>query len=140
MDTPYGNSGNEILEKKVFKAKYVSDYINLSIEKTKNNVIIRSSYYEIKLTKDNLSSLTKIIYKSTDELFELIKNLFNQNKYRIKKVSSKEIILILIIYDAIKGKEKEIEIFLLENFENSNYLFKELFSKYSFIEKELYNI
>ena len=140
MDTPYGNSGNEILEKKAFKAKYLSNYINLSIEKTKNNVIIRSSYYEIKLTKDNLSSLTKIIYKSTDELFEFIKNIFNQNKYRIKKVSSKEIILILIIYDVIKGKEKEIEIFLLENFENSNYLFKELFSKYSFIEKELYNI
>ena len=40
----------------------------------------------------------------------------------------------------IKEKEKDIELILLENFENQNFLFKDLFDKYINIEKEIYDI
>ena len=50
---PYINTPNaleeEILVKKEYKINYLSDYINIVIEKTKNNIIIRSDYYELKL-------------------------------------------------------------------------------------------
>ena len=107
------------------------------IGKTKDNIIIRSTYYELKLNKDDLSLLTKTIYKSIDESYEFIKNIFNQNKFKIKEKTSKRIKLIIRIYDMIKAKEKDIELILLENFENQNSLIKDLFNKYINIEKKI---
>ena len=141
---PYINTPNaleeEILVKKEYKINYLSDYINIIIEKTKNNIIIRSDYYELKLNIENLSLLTKAIFKSIDESFEYINNIFNQNKFRIKEKNTKYIRLIIIIYDIIKCKEKEIELFLKENFDNQNYLIKELFNKYMKLGKEIIEV
>ena len=127
---------DELLEKKEYKIKYFSDYINILIGKTKNNIIIRNYYYEIKLNMNNLSILTKTIFKSIDESFEFFENIFNQNKVRIKNKTNNYIILIIITYDIIKGKEKKIELYLKENFENKNFLIKELFDKYN-LEKTI---
>jgi len=128
---------DELLEKKEYKIKYFSDYINILIGKTKNNIIIRNYYYEIKLDMNNLSILTKTIFKSIDESFEFFENIFNQNKVRIKNKTNNYIILVIITYDIIKGKEKKIELYLKENFENKNFLIKELFDKYINLEKTI---
>jgi len=131
------NEEEEILYKKEYKVLYNSDYINIIIEKTKKNIIIRSDYYEIKLNIENLSLLTKVIYKSIDESFEYINNIFIRNKFKIKEKNSKIIKLIIIIYDNIKGKDKEIELFLKENFDNKNFLIKELYNKFMKLEQEI---
>ena len=140
IKTPQLEEDEEILIQKEYVVKYNSDLIKIIIGKTKHNIIIRNTYYELKLSKDDLSLLTKIIYKSIDESFEFLKNIFEKNKYEIKEKSSKSIKLILRIYDMIKEKEKDIELILLENFENQNFLFKDLFDKYINIEKEIYDI
>ena len=139
LKTPIVFEDEEILSKKEFKIKYFSDYINIIIYKTKNNIIIRSSYYELKLSLEDLSLLTKIIYKSIDESFEFINNIFINNKYKIKEINLNEIKIIIITYDNIKGKDKEIELYLKENFNNTNYLIKELFNKFKELEKEIIN-
>ena len=129
-----------IFVQKEYITKYNSDSIKIMIGKTKDNIFFRSTYYELKINKDDLSILTKTLYKSIDESFEFIENIFNQQKYKIKEKTSNKIKLILRIYDMIKGKEKDIEFILLENFENQSNLIKDLFDKYINIEKEIYEI
>ena len=130
-------SEEEIIIRKEYKIKHQSNIIKIIIEKTKNNIIIRSSYYELKYNINELFSLTKIKFNSIDEAYEFIDNIFNQNKYNIKEISSNKLILILKIYDSIKGKEEDLELYLTENFDNKNYLIKELFNKYNKIENEI---
>ena len=136
----YSEKEEELLAKNEYKVKYNSDLITIMIGKTKDDIFIRSSYYEIIIDPENLSLLTKVIYKSIDEAYEFIENIFNQNKFRIKEKSSNIIKLIIKTYDIIKGKEKELELCLIENFSNKNNLIKELFNKYMNIEKEINEI
>ena len=139
IKTPYENvdSEEEIIVKKEYKIKSLSNIVKIIIAKTKSNIIIRSSYYELKYNINDLSILTKIKFNSINEAYEFIDNIFNQNKYYIKEISSDKIILIINIYDKYKEKEKKIELYLTENFDNKNYLIKELFNKYNKIENEL---
>ena len=136
ISTPY-DLDEIIISKNEYKVNYLSDYITITIEKTKDNIIIRSNYYELKLNIENLSILTKTIYKSIDEVYEFINNIFIQNKFIIKDKNSQMISIIIIIYDNIKGKNKKIELLLKENFDNKNYLIKDLFNKYMKLEKEI---
>ena len=131
------DSEENILIQNQYKVKYLSDYITIIVGKTKNNIILRNNYYELKVNSENLSLLTKIVFKSIDESYEFITNIFNQNKFLIKDINSKMITIIIIIYDNIKGKERKIELSLKENFDNKNYLIKELFNKYMKLEKEM---
>ena len=138
---PYISTPNDldeiIVSKNEYKVNYLSDYITITIEKANDNIIIRNNYYELKLNIEKLSKLTKTIYKSIDEANEFINNIFIQNKFKIKEINSQMISIIIIIYDNIKGKEKEIELLLKENFDNKNYLIKDLFNKYMKLEKEI---
>ena len=54
----------EILNKKEYKTRFNSDLITIMIGKTKSDIIIRSSYYELKIEQENLSILTKIKFTS----------------------------------------------------------------------------
>jgi len=126
----------DLLIKKEFKLKYLSDFYEIIIGKTKNNIIIQSTYYKLKLNLEQLSNLTNIIFKSIDDSFEFIENIFNQNKSYIKKISLDEIILIIKTYDIIKGKEKEIELYLIINFDKND-IIKDLINKYIVMEKEI---
>ena len=45
----------DIISKEEYKIKYFSDYINIIIGKSKNNIIIRSEFYELKLHLKDLS-------------------------------------------------------------------------------------
>ena len=50
IKTPFenGDREEEIIIKKEYKIKYQSNIVKIIIEKTKYNIIIRSSYYELK--------------------------------------------------------------------------------------------
>lgn len=104
----------------------------------KNEIINRSTYYKFKLNKEDLSLLTKALFKPIDEYLELIKNIFEKNKYKIKGKFFQRRILILRIYGIINGKEMDIELISLENYEIQNIRIKYLFNSYMNIEKEIY--
>ena len=55
MHTPKESETEQIMIRKEFKAKYLSEFYNIIIEKTKNNIIIRTNYYELKLNSQDLS-------------------------------------------------------------------------------------
>mgnify|MGYP002626336211 CR=1 FL=1 len=127
----------KVLIKKEFKLEYLSDFYEIIIGKTKNNIIIKSFPYQLKLSLENLSNLTNIIFKSIDDSFEFIENIFIQKKSYIKKISSDKMNLVITVYDIIKGKEKEIELYLMMNFDSKNDIIKDLVHKYINIEKEI---
>ena len=126
----------ELLDQKEYKVKFYSNYIDVLIGKSKKNIIIRSLYYELKLNKEDIAILTKTIYNSLDESFEFIKNSFEQNKCRIKEKNSNILKLIIVTYDIIKSKEKEIELTLNKNLNNQNYFIMELYNKFMKLENE----
>ena len=137
MMTPINQKTEEILMRMEYKANYLSEIYNIIIEKTINDIKIRINYYELKINSQNLSLLTNIILNSTDQAFEFLINAFNQNNYYIKGISSNKILLGIQLYDMINGNPKQIELELKENLEDKNNLIKELFNKYTKIEKDL---
>ena len=118
MKTPKEANVEETRMRMEYKANYLSEIYNIIIEMTNYNIIIRNTYYELKLSPQNLSLLTNIIFNSTNEAFEFIINIFNQNRFYIKGIFSNKILLGIQIYDNIKGQQKEIELELKENFED----------------------
>ena len=136
---------NELIKNQSFlNFKQYTIYYNESpfdilIGLTKEYVLIKSFNYDKKINKNELSKLTNVIFNSVEELYEFIKNIFEQNKVIIKEVTKEMMKLIIIIYDALKMKEKEIEINLLSQLISEDYIV-ELIDKYSNLEKELYLI
>lgn len=126
----------QILIRSQYKAIFNSIFYNIIIEKTNNNIIIRNNYYELKLNIQALSLLTSTIFNSIDQAYEFIINIFNQNKFYIKELLSNKIILTIGIFDII-GNQKEIDLELKENFEDKNYLIKELFNNYVKLENNI---
>ena len=137
MMTPINQKTEEILMRMEYKVNYLSEIYNIIIEKTINDIKIRINYYELKINSQNLSLLTNILLNSTDQAFEFLINAFNQNNYYIKGISSNKILLGIQLYDMINGNPKQIELELKENLEDKNNLIKELFNKYTKIEKDL---
>ena len=135
--TPNSFNFEPVIIRKEYKAVYGSNFYNIIIEKTNNNIIIRLNYSEIKLNIQSLSLLTNTIFNSNDKAFEFIVNIFNQNNYYIKDILFNKITLRIIIYDIIQGNKKEIDIELCENLEDKNYLIKELFNNYIKLENNI---
>ena len=131
---------DKILESNEYKIQKDYEYINILIGKTEDNILIRSLYYEISLNPNDLTILTKCLCNSLDEAYELIKNTFEQKKVVIKEINKNMIKLIIILYDIFKRKEKEIEICLMAQFKNEEFIIHNIINKYNELEQELNNI
>ena len=107
------NKNPNYIDFKEYKIDYNKSSFDILIGLIKEGVIIKSLTYNTKISQNDLSKLTNVIYNSTEELYEFIKNIFEQKKAIIKEVTKEKMILIIIIYDALKMKEKEIEINLI---------------------------
>ena len=55
--------------------------ITFFLSKTKNYVIIRSISYELKLTPNDFSLITKQMFRSIDDIYQLLKNIFEKKSY-----------------------------------------------------------
>ena len=120
------NENKEIYE---CEAEYNDELIKLTIGKLDNDIFIRSSYYGLKVTLDELKPLTKLAFESVDESYNYFKDKFVNKQFRIKNITSNELTLIIHVIDPINSKYKEIEFNLRENFENNEYIFKDLYYK-----------
>ena len=127
----YYEEEEEILKKIGYKVKYNDDFIIITIGITKTNIIIRSSYYGLKLDLFNLNLLTKISFNSIDDYFSFLENIFNQKKIAIIEKKA-NIMKILITYHINEGDEKDLELCLKPNLN----IF-ELYDNYMNIEKEI---
>ena len=96
------NSSENLLESKEYKIEKDNYNYDIVIGKTKDNIIIRCLYYELKFNNNDLSTLTKIVYNSLDDSYEFIKNSFEYKKILIKDITKAKIILVINTYDVFK--------------------------------------
>lgn len=108
--------------------------INIFISKLRTGVIIRSISYEIKLTPNGFTTLTNQVFKSIDELYYFLKNVFDQKNVAIQEVSNRMMKLILNIFN------KKVEIFLASKKEINGYIINDLFNKYLRLEENVSNL
>ena len=106
---------NEVLEINAYILKKGNISFMIIILKTRMNVIIKSISYELKLTPNEFSMTANQLFKTIDELYLYIKNIFEKKNVIIQDINNRVMKLILGAYDIMKGGMKQIEIYLLVN-------------------------
>ena len=124
-----------IEERKYTKYRSFDYHINISIGLSNNNkIIIRSSYYLLKLTLENINSLVGAKFNSIKDAFSFLEKKFDNDKFELSGTSN-ELIIIINNCDDVDNPNY-IKLCLKENFENRNILIKELFKENSEIKTE----
>ena len=108
------------LVKSEFKAYYNYKTIFITLLKAKEYILIRSSFYEIKLYPNNFAFIVGNKRNNIDETYEFLYDIFINDSFFIKSISNKNIKLSLIRNYSFKN-QKEIELELTENLKQ-NYL------------------
>lgn len=98
--------------------------ITFFLSKTKNYIIIRCISYELKLTPNDFSIITKQIFRSNDDIYQLLKNIFEKKNVLIQEITNKVMKLIISLYDS-----KKIEIYLPSQKDINGYVINDLFTK-----------
>ena len=136
-----GPNDNKIYEDTILE---INEYIipkgniplTFFLSKTKNYVIIRSIYYELKINPNDFSAITKQLFRSIDEIYQILKNIFEQKNIQILEITNKMMKLIITFHGFGQGSPKKIEIYLPCQKEINGYVINDLFSKYLRLEEE----
>jgi len=104
--------------------------IGIYIAKLKDNVLVRSISYELKLTSKNFK-IDTLSFSSIDDLYLFIKNLLEEKKVTIKEISDKMMKVILAI------NNKKFEISLKKSKETNSSVINEIFNKYSTLQENI---
>jgi len=104
--------------------------IGIYIAKLKDNVLVRSISYELKLTSKNFK-IDTLSFSSIDDLYLFIKNLLEDKKVTIKEISDKMMKVILAI------NNKKFEISLKKSKETNSSVINEIFNKYSTLQENI---
>ena len=128
---------NEILEMKEYFLKKGNLSFMIIISKTRLNVTIKSISYEIKLTPNEFSMTANQLFKSVDELYLFIKNIFEKKNVIIQDMNNRIMKLILGAYDMINGGMKQIEVYLYSQNNINDFILNDLFLKYIKLEENI---
>ena len=128
---------NEVLEINEYILKKGNISFMIIILKTRMNVIIKSISYELKLTPNEFSMTANQLFKTIDELYLYIKNIFEKKNVIIQDINNRVMKLILGAYDIMKGGMKQIEIYLYSQNNINDFIFNDLFLKYIKLEENI---
>ena len=132
------NDSEQILIQKNYEIIKDNKSYKIEVCEISDKILIKHINYKVKLNYDEISKITKVLFNSNDEAYKYIENIFNKKKVIIKEVLvNDKIKLILNIYDNINDNEKEIEIDLVNDNQNKDYIIIELINKYNKIENEV---
>jgi hypothetical protein len=138
---PYLNSSNMIQQQGEFIE--ISEYFlkkgnipfTVFIAKSRYYVLMKTISYEIKLTPNEFSMTAKQLFKSIDEIFLFLKNIFEQKNVAIKDINNRA--LKLILATNVQGGIKHIELLLYTQNNVNDFIFNDLFMKYVRVEENL---
>ena len=128
---------NEILEIKEYILKKGNISFLIIICKTRLNVIIKSVSYELKLTPNEFSMKVNQLFKSVEELYLYIKNIFEKKNVIIQDINNHIMKLLLATYDIMKGGMKQIEIYLYSQNNINDFFLNDLYLKYIKLEENM---
>jgi hypothetical protein len=138
---PYLNSSNmiqqqgEFIEICEYFLKKGNIPFTVFIAKSRYYVLIKTISYEIKLTPNEFSMTAKQLFKSIDEIFLFLKNIFEQKNVAIKDINNR--VLKLILATNVQGGIKHIELLLYTQNNVNDFIFNDLFMKYVRVEENL---
>ena len=118
-----------LIESNIYKIKKNDTFYDILVGKTKDFFIIRTLYYEIKLSQKDLSKLTNIKFNPLDDPYEFVRKSFEQNKVIIKDISKTIIILVLNQENNLNKEKKEIEIRLMAQLKDEKNILLNLINK-----------
>ena len=138
---PYLNSSNMIQQQSEFIE--ISEYFlkkgnipfTVFIAKSRYHVLMKTISYEIKLTPNEFSMTAKQLFKSIDEIYLFLKNIFEQKNVAIKDINNRA--LKLILATNVQGGIKHIELLLYTQNNVNDFIFNDLFMKYVRVEENL---
>ena len=104
------------------------------IAKSRSYVIIKTISYEIRLTPNEFSMTTNHLFKSVDEIFLFVKNIFEKKGAIIQEINNRAMKLVLVSYDI---GMKQIELILYSKNNINDLIFNDLFVKYIKLEENL---
>ena len=128
---------NEILEISDFVIKKGNIPSKIYLTKTRTNVIIKCISYEVRLTPNEFSMKANQLFKSVDELYLFIKNIFEKKNVIIQDMNNRIMKLILGAYDMINGGMKQIEVYLYSQNNINDFILNDLFLKYIKLEENI---
>ena len=111
--------------------------ITFFLLKGKNHIVIRSASFELKLTPNDFSSILKQNFKTSDEIYQIIKKIFEQKNVLIQEITNKMMKLTISIYGLIQGGAKKFEIYLPSQKDINGYIINDLFSRSINMEENL---
>ena len=126
---------NEILEISDFVIKKGNIPSKIYLTKTRTNVNIKCISYEVRLTPNEFSMKANQLFKSIDELYLFIKNIFEKKNAIAQDVNNRMIKLILATYDMVKGGVKQIELYLYTQNNINDFILNDLYFKYLKLEE-----
>ena len=138
---PYLNSSNMIQQQGEFIE--ISEYFlkkgnipfTVFIAKSRYYVLMKTISYEVKLTPNEFSMTAKQLFKSIDEIYLFLKNIFEQKNVAIKDINNR--VLKLILATNVQGGIKHIELLLYTQNNINDFIFNDLFMKYVRVEENL---
>ena len=114
-------------ENKIFK---------ILIIQRSNDIIIKHKNYEIKIFHKDLAILTKTVLNTTEDAYNFLLNIFDDDKVYIKEIiKNKQIKLLLNIY--IFNKEKKVE-FILKYDDKNNLFINEINNTFNELKNEIF--
>ena len=126
MQSVYGGTTtlfqNTQLEYREYYIVLNNTIYKIIIGKKENEIVIQCKNYIISFRQNELFLLTKMKLESLDKTYEFINSIFEENKFIIKNIiKNKEMKIILKL-----GGEKEVEIILLYNQKNGDFIINEI--------------
>ena len=128
---------NEVIEINEYILKKGNISFMIIILKTRINVKIILISYELKHTPKEFSMTVNLLFKTIDELYLYIKNIFEKKNVIIQDINNRVMKLILGAYDIMKGGMKQIEIYLYSQNNINDFIFNDLFLKYIKLEENI---
>ena len=127
----------QILNQNIYQLKKEDNTYEIEVCQKIDKILIRYSNYEIQLNLNEISKILNVNLKTIEESYNYFINIFKENKVIIKDfIVDKKIKLLLKYYDS-SNEKKRIEIDLINNKQNKDYLLIELINRYNNLEQEV---
>ena len=114
--------------------------ITFFLSKTKSFIIIRSVSYELKITQNDFCLITKLMFRTIDEIYQYLKNIFEKKNVIIQDITSKMMKLIVSFYDMNQHSVNKIDIYLKSQKDINGYVLNDLFTKFIKMEENMNNL
>ena len=114
--------------------------ITFFLSKTKSFIIIRSVSYELKITQNDFCLITKLMFRTIDEIYQYLKNIFEKKNVIIQDITSKMMKLIISFYDMNQHSVNKIDIYLKSQKDINGYVLNDLFTKFIKMEENMNNL